>query len=421
MAAMRSVAITIALLVLIMYVFSIIFRQLTDGTNSGELYFRTIQDSMYTLLVTGTFLDDLNTVVASLGQDSFVYAGVFLVFVFMGALTVMNMLIGVLCDVVSGVARVENEEMTVGFVNRKLTRIVEELDIDGDAETITKDEFNDIMGNREAVLTLREVGVDPEGLIDYADHIFQGQEDENQDRRLNGEQEELVSLSLEDFISTVLQFRGSNTATVKDMVDLRKFITKILQQFEKNFRLVQSAVDEFMQHKDGKPSPEGPRADLQLGLARLEAYLSTMRSEVEANSNLNGYFFDDTPPVPGRAEDFRVCSERLDEFSGLALGELDKLRLLLPMELPNFKAEKAGKQSGNQEKKLLHSRLRRCLAELEEFLLTTLSSSVREFTQSLAAIEEPTPIRSGPLPFEAHLATKLKDLSSQFYRMRRSL
>ena len=49
----------------------------------------------------------------------------FLVFVLLGSLTVLNMLIGVLCEVVSAVAASEREEMVVAFVTTRIKHMFE--------------------------------------------------------------------------------------------------------------------------------------------------------------------------------------------------------------------------------------------------------------------------------------------------------
>lgn len=54
-ASLRSTFFVLVLLVLIMYVFGIAFTQLTSGTEAGDMYFASIADSMYTLLVTGSW------------------------------------------------------------------------------------------------------------------------------------------------------------------------------------------------------------------------------------------------------------------------------------------------------------------------------------------------------------------------------
>merc|ERR1712050_664512 len=57
--ATRSVACTLALLILILYVFGITLKQLSDGTPMGKRFFGTVPDAMYTLLFNATFLDNV--------------------------------------------------------------------------------------------------------------------------------------------------------------------------------------------------------------------------------------------------------------------------------------------------------------------------------------------------------------------------
>merc|ERR1719482_1275446 len=112
--AARSVFFTLFLLAIITYVFAIMFKQLAE-TNLSETrkdeYFKDVFASFYTLVMTGTFLDDLKIVTTSIGNDpqsgSALLAVLLLVFVLLAALTVLNMLIGVLCEVVSGVSATE--------------------------------------------------------------------------------------------------------------------------------------------------------------------------------------------------------------------------------------------------------------------------------------------------------------------------
>merc|ERR1719183_759108 len=55
---------------------------------------------------------------------------------------------------------------------------------------------------------IQEIGVDVVGLVDFADFIFK----------------DGVELSFPEFMEIVLQLRGSNMSTVRDVVDLRKFM-----------------------------------------------------------------------------------------------------------------------------------------------------------------------------------------------------
>ncbi|CAE8649883.1 unnamed protein product, partial [Polarella glacialis] len=218
-AATRSVIFTLILLVLVMYVFAIAFTQLTAGTPNGDRFFATVADSMYTLMVYGTLLDGIGSLLDALGQDSLAIASAFVVFVLIAALTLMNMLIGVLCEVVSGVAAVEKEELAVSFVKGKLQNIVMGFDTNGD-NLISKSEFEMLMKSKEAVKALTEVGVDAEGLVDLAETIFS----ENYG---NGSDCYDKELSFPDFMEVILELRGGNTATIRDLVNLKKFMSKM--------------------------------------------------------------------------------------------------------------------------------------------------------------------------------------------------
>merc|ERR1719277_55092 len=89
----------------------------------------------------------------------------------------MNMLIGVLCEVVSAVAVCEKEQMAVEFVHAKLKGVMKDIDENSDGY-ISKDEFRMILESKEAVRTLDEVGVDTTKLVDCADWIFSVDPDE---------------------------------------------------------------------------------------------------------------------------------------------------------------------------------------------------------------------------------------------------
>merc|ERR1740138_293333 len=108
------------LLLIIMYIFAIALTQMARETVMGDLYFPHVSYAIYTLWINGTLLDNLSTVVYDIKEESAVCLVIFNVFILLAALTVMNMLIGVLCEVVSAVAAVEREEMLVSLVQSKM-------------------------------------------------------------------------------------------------------------------------------------------------------------------------------------------------------------------------------------------------------------------------------------------------------------
>mmetsp|Transcript_60736 Transcript_60736/g.144652 ORF Transcript_60736/g.144652 Transcript_60736/m.144652 type:complete len:826 (-) Transcript_60736:167-2644(-) len=223
LAASRSVVFTLLLLLILMYVFAIAMTQLLAEAKHSKDEFRTVLQSMYTLWLHGTLLDDINWLQHKISKDSKLCTVIFFLFVLLASLTVMNMLIGVLCEVVSSVAAFEKEEMVVSFVKSKITDIVNKIDRDQSGK-VNKEEFLKILEEREAVDALVEVGVDPVGLVDMSDFIFMDEEADE-----DGKEKEL---SLDDFLNMVLKLRGSNTATVKDVMDLRKCIAQTIRRVE---------------------------------------------------------------------------------------------------------------------------------------------------------------------------------------------
>jgi len=218
-AAMRSVFFTLVLLVALLYIFGILFKQLSIGTNTGDTYFSTVPRSMNQLIVHGIFFDDFGNLVGSIVDEDQTATAVFLLFFFylfvlLATLTVMNTLIGVLCEVVSAVAETEHEELAISYVKDNLWTFVKDLAEEDDTDvTITKKDFLGIVQDRNVVRMLKVVEVDLFAIIDIVDAIFVAE----------GSDEERT-LTFPEFIEVLLEHRSTADATVKDITDLRKFI-----------------------------------------------------------------------------------------------------------------------------------------------------------------------------------------------------
>jgi len=217
--AMRSVASTLCLLLIIIYVFAIFFTELLSEAPVGKGCFENVPQAMNCLLLDGVFADQAQFITSLLAEHWFYYV-VVLIYLLLGSLTVMNMLIGVICEVVSVVAQVEKEEMAVEAMKYKIRSMLPQLDADGN-QMVSMDEFKQLLESPSAAHMLQDVGVDVVALVDFGDFIFNNREE--------------VSFSL--FIETVLQLRGTNTATVKDVVDMRKFILRELASMESRLGL----------------------------------------------------------------------------------------------------------------------------------------------------------------------------------------
>eukprot|EP00439_Symbiodinium_sp_Y106_P085745 s679_g29.t1 len=143
--ASRSVICTVSLLVILVYVFALVFMQLLRGTAAGDAYFPSITKGMFALFFhgcLGEFLPNLAEAVFDEGID----VGLFLIlFVFLGPLTVMNMVVAVLVHVVSSVATLQQKNQHNG------------------------------QGLRQAMAVFLEVGVDVIAILKDPDIIFGGE------------------------------------------------------------------------------------------------------------------------------------------------------------------------------------------------------------------------------------------------------
>jgi len=134
-----------------------------------------------------------------------------MMFIFLAPLTVLGMLAGVLVEVVSVVSNVEKETMVVTFVTQQLRMMLNEVDLDQNG-MISQGEFSDLVVRQDAARMMASVGVDVIGLADFCDFLFSDCE----------------FISFSSFMELVLQLRGTNQATVKDIVDMRKFVRQEL-------------------------------------------------------------------------------------------------------------------------------------------------------------------------------------------------
>jgi hypothetical protein len=203
---------------------------------------------MWTLLFAGTFLDNLGPVMDEISDSqgekdgSIVFGCLFCSFVALSALMVMNMLIGVLCEVISAVAEEEKEGMMIDTVHDKFEKIVHQLDKNSDG-TLSWDEFQALLDIPEALTALESVSVDPVTMVDMAEDLFFE----------DGEHE---PLQFEEFMDMVLDLRGGQEASVENIMMLgkrfnRKFLnlTQRMDTFEGVLHSMDDKVSELLRRK----------------------------------------------------------------------------------------------------------------------------------------------------------------------------
>jgi len=218
-AALRSVFFTLVLLVLLLYIFGIIFRSEAKGSSVEDL-FPSVTESMWVLLVHGTFLDAVADVITAVRQkgDAFMTV-VLLLFILLSSFTVLNMLIGILCGVITRIKEAEDRQSEDTYLRNNLLDILECYDRNLDKK-LGREEFDLLMENPEVRDSLKKFGTDVKGLKTLRDVLF-----ENATVRSGSEQ-----LSFEEFIAVVMRLRGEHGARVTDVVELRAYMKQCLDE-----------------------------------------------------------------------------------------------------------------------------------------------------------------------------------------------
>merc|ERR1719350_1747308 len=161
---------------LLVYVFAIFLYMFLKDENLLPKKFGTLGLCMWTLMLDGTIMDNPGSVLRPLlDQSTFasvIAVCVFLLFVLLSASTVMNMLIGVLCEVVSAVGHHEREEAAIRLLKQSILVELLKFDKDGDA-LISKEEFEYIMKDESAMRALVSLGVDVHYLRDYQNMLYE--------------------------------------------------------------------------------------------------------------------------------------------------------------------------------------------------------------------------------------------------------
>jgi len=234
------------LLAILTYIFAILFvTQLRDNENvTDEISdFTTVHGTMWILLLEGILLDGPKDSLDVLVLYSYMLTGCFVLFIGISNFTLVNMLIGIICNVVDEVSKKSKEDAEITSLKNSLIEFLEVHDEDDD-RSIKIEEFDLLMKNPIIRVILQAFGVDVSDLNSMKNNIFESPEavEWNNVDNLNfeGDPDQVVQatatagstaqrLTFSKFLRTVLRLRGGNSAKVTDVVDLRDFIKQKLE------------------------------------------------------------------------------------------------------------------------------------------------------------------------------------------------
>jgi len=234
-AAVRSVVCTALLLVLVLYVFSIIFTSVfhqglvaddiaTDECDAGvpvacaQVLFGSLGKSMRHLFIMGTILDDVtvctNTIRGT--SESVIMVIVFVVFVVVSAFTLLNMLIGILCEVVTATSEGERLKSSEARIHDAIESIFNAMDED-QSGSISREEFLKMEDDEEVIAALAQLKVKTKHFRMYADLMFE---------EVGEDDDEEPTIPLAATIEMIMSLRPGTTVTALEFALLCQSINR---------------------------------------------------------------------------------------------------------------------------------------------------------------------------------------------------
>mmetsp|Transcript_68772 Transcript_68772/g.212667 ORF Transcript_68772/g.212667 Transcript_68772/m.212667 type:complete len:485 (+) Transcript_68772:502-1956(+) len=196
-AATRAVVWTGFLLVMVTYTWAILFTNeyhqgyasddeakdwadaddLEDPTQFGMDFFGSMGKSMLSLLVMGTILDDVTAATDAIRRsEKWLMLAAFIIYILLNSFTMMNMLVGILVEVVGSTAEGENSRMVEEGVREAINTIFSQMDKDKSG-SISREEFSRMKRDPQVMKALQELDVKEKQFDMYVELLFKPDED----------------------------------------------------------------------------------------------------------------------------------------------------------------------------------------------------------------------------------------------------
>ena len=179
---------------------------------------------MFTLFHAGTLLDNVTGVVQTFwnneGGSGYAMLAFMILYILISAFVILNMLIGVLCEVVSTTTQDENEKTMVLDTQARLEKVYKMMDADH-SNTITYDEFKSLCDNKEFQSVFFKIGVETKHFSALASVLFEDVERHGKTR----------PLTFPEFVKQIVALRPEKAASVIWAANKRFEILKLRFKF----------------------------------------------------------------------------------------------------------------------------------------------------------------------------------------------
>jgi len=243
--ATRAVGSAMLLLVIAIYAWAIAMHSFMKDDPDLYMYWGTVTRCMMTLMAQGTLGDSVGTVLRGVARNPPALASL-IAFIVFSMLTVLNMLVGVLCEVVTEVAKAEKESIALHKLKGTLLVMLKHIDLDGSGD-ISKEEILLLLQDPAAEGILSDMKIDRGHISDIVEMHYDG----------------IESLHISEIMCLLIESQGERGATVADMCTSNTFLR---WSMKKEFAVLQEVV--LAQHRQQQLANGSP-TDAHTSIKRL--------------------------------------------------------------------------------------------------------------------------------------------------------
>jgi chaperonin cofactor prefoldin len=249
--AVKAVSWCAFLEILLTYVFAIIFTQQyhnglymsdpCEGACEGDSandFFGSLPRAAYSLIIFGSFFDDLTMCMDSLrGPGDYVYVLIFLTYMVLSGFIVMNMVIGILAEVITATGCDEKMSQKNDILGAAIRSIKAEMDTDNSG-CISRHEFEQMKDHESVIKALEMLEIDEDTFNNIGNVMFHKDKPEDEDKHVQ----------LPDLVETILKFQPDTDVSAVNIATLETNLKKSLKEIEKHL----IRLDRVVAHANGE-------------------------------------------------------------------------------------------------------------------------------------------------------------------------
>lgn len=243
--ATRAVAMTGILMALITYIFAIILTgayhqgRIEDGDepDNAMVNFGSMGKSVFSLIIMGAIFDDLTYCTDSIRESgNTVMLVVFILYMLFAGFTVLNMLIGILAEVVQATGDGEEKKAELDLLTESLGSIITKLDVNCDKK-ISKKEFQQMSKHPDLQDSLKGLNISSEEFDKFGDIVFSLEEDSSAKDAVE------QSISYQELAHIVYKLRPGVQVGALDLACFEHGMNGMMNAIDVKFRKLKKIAD----------------------------------------------------------------------------------------------------------------------------------------------------------------------------------